>query len=203
MPTPIKKAKRSRRLSSTQKVEACELYMLGTWTIEELATRFNVSRQAMDKMIRREGAVKGSKASISEGAVLSALDRQIQEDAIIHAKRVRETQDESYQISAALTKLIGGAIVKCRTEGRNQSTAFDEYRSLTQAANALVALQKVRERSLGMDKDKPDEDKPLPTLGVQEVTDKQVQEIRNANKVANAFDSALASIDKEMNGKEP
>jgi hypothetical protein len=185
-------------MTASEKAIAVTEWNLGNVTLDVLAKRYGKSVQAIQKMLDREGAVKGSTASVQKEAVTAAIEQVVIDDASLHAQRVRDTHEEHYKLATMVGKLIANTILKARQEGRSQGTAFDDHRALVMAMNGLTLVQKSRERALGIDQAKPEEDKPLPTLGLQEVTDEQVAAIQAANKVTNETDVTIAQLDDEM-----
>jgi transposase-like protein len=199
MPTKTPKAvAKTKLLTPEERRDITDLWEVGEVTIENLCARMGRSSSAIRKFIKDAGIVRGCKKPNAADAVRAAVEQADLADMAVKATRVKETQEENYTLSRTIQKLISLEMRRCHDEKLSQAKGFDSYRSMLVAAQALATSQKIRERALGMDKEGDPADKPLPTLGIHVVSDEQIMEIQQANKVTNPMDEVAAAIDAEM-----
>jgi len=201
MPTKKTKAAepaKSKYFTPEEKRVVTDYWEAGELTLENISARTGRSDSAIRRFIKDAGIVKGCKKQNKADAVRHAVETADVADLALKATRVKETQEENYTLSRTIQKLISIEMSRCHNEKISQAKGFDSYRSMLVAAQALATSQKIRERALGMDKEGDPADKPLPTLGIHVVSDEQIMEIQQANKVTNPMEQVAAAIDAEM-----
>jgi AraC-like DNA-binding protein len=173
-----KPRKNSPRMSARKWAEAEALWEAGEITVNELATKFGLSRQAFQRHFKAHGVVFGSKKVELKKAVSEGVTKAVQEDAQILAARIKETKEEHYKMASGLAKLTWAEILKAKQDSVPVGTAIMNLKALDTAASVLKKTREERYAVLGLDKDAVDEN-DVPELVISELTADQIEALRN------------------------
>lgn len=162
----------SGSLSDADYKKIVDLYERGESTLVDLALKYGISRQALHKRFRNDGVVRGSKAAVveAEREVERFIERRsawIEETRLEGFKALKQVQMIARKIvldKVKATLPVGEADVDLRAIGRLNKILCD---NITTSLNILDAHNHV-------------DDKSLPMLVIEDLTDEEVLEHHKA-----------------------
>lgn len=167
-----------RRLTKIQWAQAEALWASGSATLRDLADKFEISEQAINKHMTNAGIVGGAKAEKTKVKFENRLAKQAAEDAALLAARVRETKDEHYKMAAGIAKLAWSEVLQAKQKGLPMSAIASNLKALDIAATTLAKARIERWACVGLDRDDTLGDDGLPELTISELTAEEIQELR-------------------------
>jgi hypothetical protein len=195
-----------KRMAPRHRREAIELWERGEVTIDDLSKRYNKHPDTFRRLFRENGVEKGSKAKKFEEKVAEKVEKQLSDDAIETANRIKETRDGSYRMLKAIQALVSHEIRKAQEENRSLATTEKTMKALKLSAETVEITRRGRFDILGLNKDDYD-DEEVPDLEVRELTD---EEIRRRMAAAEAemededdLDVVESNIKKGITGGPP
>lgn len=165
----VKDPEESKRLSDADYRIIVDAYERGTESLTDLANRFKITRQALYYRFQRDGVVRGSKTAVVEA------EREVERFMEKRANWIEETRMEGFkalkQVQMIARKVvldqvktpgakIGDVDVDLRAIGRLNKILCD---NITTSLNIL-------------DADKHIDNKDLPMLVVEDLTDEEILE---------------------------
>jgi hypothetical protein len=183
-PTKAAPLKRGyRHLTTSEKAEMVKLWTMGEATLEDLAKKFKKDTSSIARVLKEEGAEKGSGKEALAKRVSEAVEASIVSDATVYAERIKETKEEHYKMASGVAKLAWSIAVKAQRENRAQSTTSGDQKALSLLAHTLKITREERYAVLGLKADDAGEDRPLPDLVVQELSAEDIKEMHRASMV--------------------
>lgn len=167
----------STHVKPGERAEIAALYRTGNYSIEDLCKKTKRSKVTIMRIIKEEGAVKGSAAAKTKEKVTEKIERSILNEAEIIANRVRETKDEHYKMSAAIAKITYKTVADAARANKAMATIVNDLKALKSAAEIIEITRKTRYTTLGINDEKGDDDDELPALMIQELTAEQIEEM--------------------------
>ncbi len=167
------------RLTEKEWVKAEALYETGEMTQEEIAKKFNVHVATVRRRFSKNGIKAGSKAAAIKEKVNDQLGKERAAEIGLLLGRIRETKEEHYKMASGLAKLTWAEVLKAKQDGSPVSVAMNNLKALDTAMSVLKKAREERYAVLGLNGDEGDDDDLLPQLVVQELTEEQVEELRN------------------------
>lgn len=171
--------KKTVRLTPKQWAEAETLWELGDVALADLASKFGISEQAVSQHMKKKGVKRGKRAAEHAKKVSDEVARQALEDAAVAAARIRETKEEHYKMAAGVAKLTWSEVLTAKQSGAPLATITNNLKALEVATNILAKARVERYAVLGLDKDKEIEDDKLPVLEIAELTQDEIEELRD------------------------
>ena len=181
------------RLSDEDWRRITDLYSAGGLTLAEIATRHGVSIRAIQ--IHLDKAKPAVPTPSAPMARLRLLAPSVLTPAT-HAHCITETKASAYADAAALQALLVDALATIKASTDLPATAC--VRACDQAAVALERLHKIRRMALGIGKEDDVAERPLPELPIRELTDREVEAIRNRQEAEDSEYDALLSLPDEQ-----
>lgn len=182
--TPEKKRARIRHLTATEKTEAITLWKSGTVTLEDLCKRFKKDRSTFLRIFRELGVEKGSDAERVGEKVKEAVEKIIVDDAVILAKRIKETKEEHFRYMDGMVKLAWNTILEARQKKLPLATIATDMKALEMGMRIFKIGREEKYTLLGIRPDDENEDKPMPELVVQELTAQDIQDLHERSLMA-------------------
>lgn len=170
-----------RRLTPKEWAKAEAMYESGEYTLEAIATEFGVHALTVQRHMAKEGIEKGSRADEVKRRVVEAMDKEIDEDAEVLKKRIRETKEQHYRLNQAIDLGIQTEIVTAKQEGRSPASTMNNVKALKLMAETLKITRESRYTILGLD-DTNNDTEELPTLEIREMFDEEIAAIREAQE---------------------
>lgn len=181
---PVKKRTRIKHLTEIEKAEAIALWKSGTVTIDDLCKRFKRERSTFLRLFKEAGAEKGETKAETERIVKEAVETVIVDEAMLNAKRVKDTREEHFRYISGIAKLTWNVIVKAQTETRVPATFVTDMKALELAARVFKVCREEKFVILGVRDDDDAEDKPMPDLVVQELSAQDIQRLHEQSLMA-------------------
>lgn len=188
-------AKGSKHLTAPEWAEACELWRSGSVTLNDLAHRFGKAAETFSRKFKAEGIVKGERVAEMQQQVQATVKKQINDDAAILAKRIRDTKEQHYAMAEGLSKLTWNEITQARQNNQPMAVAQNNLKALQTAAQTLKALREERWAILGLDNPDQITDDELPELVISELTQEQIMELQRREEEALAIQGGHLALD--------
>lgn len=189
-----------RQLTPRDWAEIEEKWSLGDTTLEQLSTDYKVSVAHLSRSLAERGVKKGSKAAEVKLAIQEAVHEQHVTDAVEQMRRIEETKDEHYKYAKTLAALAFRLVAKQIQNKQSISAVKDDVKTVREALQALQIARNERWAVLGLDQD-PDTGEESTTLIVQEMTQGDLQAVRDRHKNA-GIDEDVAEVEKMLNEAE-
>lgn len=170
-------------LNSVEQAQAIAFWKSGTMTLEKLSEKYKVNKSTLTRLFKKAGAEKNETKDATTKVAVAAVEEAILNDAAIYTKRVKETKEDHYKISALLTRIISTKVANAQKDGIPHSNIAGDMKSLHVAASALKILREERYATLGISPDDVADDRPLPDLIVQELTVEDIRKMAQDNMV--------------------
>jgi hypothetical protein len=167
------------RLTTRQWAEAEALWARGEVTLTQLSERYGKDVSAFTKHFRKKGLEKGSKAAEVKEKVEAAIDREMVTEAEITAQRVRETKDEHYKMSKALSQMAFSEVLQAKKAGIQLGAIIANLKAIESAMNTVKKGREERYAVLGLDNGEFIDDEQIPVLNVSDLTEEEIFEIQN------------------------
>lgn len=177
-----KRGTKKKALTPRQWGEAEMLYAAGDMSAAALAAKFSVNIRTIVEHMRKKGVKAGAKAAEAAKTAADAVERNLTEEAEILARRIKETRDQHYTMSANLGKLVWAEVLEARQAGVPIATRGANLKSLDIAISALKKVREERFAVLGLDRPDASDPAEIPELVVSELTAEQIEKIRNAQE---------------------
>ena len=171
--------KKPVRLTPKQWAEAETLWELGDVALADLAKKFGITEQAVSQHMKKKGVQRGKRAAEHAKKVSDEVARQALEDAAVAAARIRETKEEHYKMAAGVAKLTWSEVLTAKQNNVPLATITNNLKALEVANNILARSRAERYAVLGLDKDHEPEDDKLPVLEIAELTQDEIEELRD------------------------
>ena len=183
----------SGSLSDADYKKIVDLYERGESTLVDLALKYGISRQALHKRFRNDGVVRGSKAAVveAEREVERFIERRsawIEETRLEGFKALKQVQMIARKIvldKVKATLPVGEADVDLRAIGRLNKILCD----ITTSLNILDAHNHV-------------DDKSLPMLVIEDLTDEEVLEHHKATGALDPDATLEDMLREELDGED-
>lgn len=184
---PKRKRGRGSSLSVRQWLEITGLAKEGI-SPKKIAKLFKVTPATIYRGLKKRGVRVGAYvASAKEIEQNTARDRLVE--------KIRHTREEDYKRTEALQQLVLTTLLKARQDNKPYSTVQDDIRTLNTAIQAIRAGTDNKWRILGLDRENEDADRTLPELPVRELTDIEVEAIRDQQELEDIDDDPDAIDD--------
>lgn len=177
-PAAAPEPKKIEKLSAKEWAKIEALWEEGDTTYADLVKKYGKSVSTFERHFKKRGTVKGAARDARKKKAEEQLASKAIDDGTVLAARIKETKEEHYKISAALTRLTWNEILSAKNEARAFSTALNNLKALDAAASVLKKTREERFAVLGLDRNdtvNPDE---IPELVISELTADQVEQLR-------------------------
>lgn len=176
--------KRVPKLTESDKAEAIALWKAGAVTLKDLSKKFGRTTQTFITLFKTTGSVKGSTAVEVAKRITEEVEKAVINDAAIYAKRIKDTKEETYNTSTAISKMVTATLVRARTEGIPYGNVINDLKSFKVAAETLKITREERYIVLGITGADDNADRPLPDLMIQELNALDIEELSRQNRVS-------------------
>lgn len=177
-PIGTKGGKGKSGLTSRQVAQIEAMWTSGDYSAEQIGKKFDRTGKSIMNIMKARGAKKGERSEMLSDRVREKMEEKIVTEATIISDRIRETKEEHYKMTAAITKLAWREVAKAEKEGRSFATITGSMKGLSLAMGILEKARMERYAILGLDAEK-DDDGDIPELVINELTQDQIEELRN------------------------
>jgi AcrR family transcriptional regulator len=170
-----------KRLTAAQWTEICTLWELGEVKIDELAKRFDVSRQSIMRHFKKNGIVRNSRKSdvrtaIVAGVASATTSAVIANFADKRKQRIEDTREAHYQAADYLSRLTNKLITDALRASKPVSSIKEDIKALRMAS--AIQEQSFRIRIDVLNADQEIDENELPTLTIEDLTDEDIASIQ-------------------------
>jgi hypothetical protein len=188
--------RRYKKLTPTQRAEAIALWKQGDVTMDELVDRYGCTEAALRRLFMVEKVKKGEGAREVEAKRIAVMQEAMQLEPGVHAQRVYETKDETYQVLRSLRKLVIGTLIEAKRAGKPLGAVQNDMKAIREAAAAVKICREEAFAVLGIREGEGTEE-ALPELHITGLDDEQIEQLR-----AEDFSTGLSDMGDE-DGAEP
>lgn len=171
----------NRRLNPAQKRKIKKLWESGEFTLEQIGEEVGVTKVTVHRYVSKNNIVKGSAAEDYQRQVEEEMEARARQEAEELHKKVVETKSYLYRMQKAIDDQMAHEIVSAIKEKRSISSAIPAIKAAKIASDALKSSRENRWAILGLDKEQ-DLGDDLPTLAIEELSEEEMEEIRNAQE---------------------
>lgn len=175
--------KPSARLTEPEKAEAIALWQAGAVTLEDLATKFNKTTQTFHVLFKNAGIIKGSASAEAAVAIKAKVEETVLGEAAVYAQRIKDTKEQHYKAIDLIGKLMSATVINAKKNNIPFANIGGDLKSLKLAAEGLKIVRDEKYVLLDLVNNDDLNDRPLPTLNVQELSIKDIEEMARANRV--------------------
>lgn len=165
-------------------------------TVEAIAAHFKKSPSTIQKLFKRLGVKKGSKAHETAEKIEKKMDEEILTDTIIRTRRIKETREDTYRMSVMLTKLSMSEIVEAKKRGESVAQYTNSQKVYQIAMQTVKMGQEVRNLSLGIKDGEDPADENLPDLLLSELTPEEILAIQSNSAQQDMVDDIVVDAEK-------
>jgi predicted DNA-binding protein YlxM (UPF0122 family) len=154
-------------------------------TMRELAEQFGVPEPAVQDHLKHKRIRKGQAIEEYNRKLQEELDKKVQQEAKVLADRIAETREDHYKMASGIAKLTWAEIIKAKADGIPWAAAKSNLQGLEAAMKVLKLAREERFAVLGLDRPgADDETEDVPELLVNELTQEQMDEMRQRGEQA-------------------
>lgn len=159
---------RIRRLLEREWLEIVSLAKEGM-SVLKIAKIYDVHHTVIYRGLKKRGVRIGS-------LIAEASEEELERSREETVRRIKETKDTDYRFTEALQKKIMKTVIDA---GSTPSKALDDIKALKIAIDGIRSGTNNKWRLLGLDRENEHADAVLPELPIREMTQNEVELIRN------------------------
>jgi len=153
------------------------LWEIGDSTLAELSNKFGVRVDTIQKRLKKEGSVKGSRAHEAIKNASEASEEELARQAVEVVKRIHETKNNHYVWNEAIGKMVMAELVEAKQLKQSVSMKDANLGALAKAAKTLEIIRKERYALLGLDKEDGDPE-DMDELIISELDDEMIKRMQ-------------------------
>jgi hypothetical protein len=188
----------SKGLTVTQKAEAVAMWRAGECTLEDLAKKFKKRPETFSRLFKKVGAKKGEAAAEIAKKMAEKAEARALSSVEEHLAKIAATKDEYFKMSSGIAKLAWAEIVRARQAGLDLAGLKETMQTLKLAGEIIGTSRKELYDLLSVEEaDKNKDMEELPELTVRELTQGEVNELRDQSDDSLALDADPGMLDEE------
>lgn len=164
-----------KKLSETEWLQIANLVEQGE-PVNKVAKLYDVHPSVVYRTLKKKGVRFGNNAKEAAEEVA----RQEREKLV---QKIKETKEQDYKYTSALQQMVMTTIVEARKGLKTPAAVFDDIKALKTAIDAITKGTDNKWRILGLDAENANADEELPELPIREMTDAEVQAIRDKQEM--------------------
>jgi len=168
-----------RKLTVSQRAEAAALWRTGSFTLEDLSKKFKKRPEAISRMLKAMGALKGEGALEAAKKIADTIEARTLTSAEETMKKIAATKDEHFRMSRGLAALAWSELVRARNEKLDIAQFKDLMMTLKLAGDVIGNARKELFEILNVERyDKEQDFDDLPELTVRELTGGEISQLQ-------------------------
>lgn len=168
-----------RKLTVSQRAEAAALWRTGTVTLEDLGKKFKKRPEAISRILKAMGAVKGEGATEAAKKIADEIESKTLSSVAETIKKIHTTKDEHYRMSRGLAQIAWSEIVRAKQAKVPLESLKDLMMTLKLAGEVIGSSRKEIFATLNVEKhDKSFESEDLPELMIRELTGGEILQLQ-------------------------
>lgn len=178
------------RFSPNEWLEIVSLAENGA-SIQKIAETFKCHPSVIYRGLKKKGVQLGSNAQKASEEVA-----RLERETLI--SRIKETKDNNFKWVSALQARVVQTVIQAERAGKPLGMVKDDIKALKDAIDAVGSGQKTIWNILNIDKENADLDRVLPELPIRELTEQEVEQIRDRQAMeAMEMDILGGDLDEE------
>lgn len=170
----------AKSLTVRQKAEAAALWRSGSVTLEDLSKKYGKRTETFSRLFKRMGIEKGSGAAAAVKKAEEAITARVVSDIEETMKRISNVKESHFRMSQALAVMAFRDIQQAKAAGLDIGKLRDVMSVYKMAGEIVGNSRKELYEILDVAKhDKEKEDDDLPDLTVRELTQGEVDQLRD------------------------
>lgn len=179
-PKPSGRKPGAKSLTVRQKAEAAALWRSGSVTLEDLSKKYGKRTETFSRLFKRMGIEKGSGAAAAVKKAEEAITARVVSDIEETFKRISTVKESHFRMSQALAVMAFKDIQQAKAAGLDIGKLRDVMSVYKMAGEIVGNSRKELYEILDVAKhDKEKEDDDLPDLTVRELTQGEVDQLRD------------------------
>lgn len=174
----MKERKKYVRLKPETWAEIDALWQSGSYTLEELAERFEMTIRGLQFHFKKSGAVKGA---LAESIVSAARDAVIRSEIGDYEARLAKSlsaRAEAFEDASRIQAILRDQLSTLVDDPANAFKAFSTIKYLNTAIQTLERVQCVKTSALAVE---PRESDELPVIEFRDLTEADLEAIQQSN----------------------
>lgn len=173
-----------RQMKPKEWAEAEALWESGNVTLAELSKRFGKVEETFSRYFASHGIKKGSKQAQTSEMVKEEVVKSMVDDAKVLSTRIRETKEEHYKMTSAITKLVMNEVLSAKNSGMPYEAKGNNIKALKDAMSVIKMAREERWAILGLDDPDSINEDELPELMISEMTAQQIADMHRKQEQA-------------------
>lgn len=170
----------AKSLTTRQKAEAAALWRSGSVTLEDLSKKYGKRSETFSRLFKRMGIEKGSGAAAAVKKAEEAITARVVSDIEETMKRIGAVKESHFRMSQALAVMAFRDIQQAKVAGLDIGKLRDVMAVYKMAGEVIGNSRKELYDILNVEKhDKEVEGDDLPDLTVRELTQGEVDQLRD------------------------
>lgn len=169
----------SRKLTIAQKAEIAALYRTGSFTIADLATKFDKNPATIALVIKQMGVTKGEAAEIAAKKMVDAIEERVISETEETLRKIAETKRKHFAWQSGLAALAIRKLTAADNAGVDIASLKDLMATLKMAGDVVGGARKELFAILNVERHEQERTtEELPELTVRELTSSEITQLQ-------------------------
>lgn len=185
VPVPAEQADaddRSKRLTPREYARAKTMWISGDYSLQEISDQVGVGITSLSRRFKRDGLKKGADADKVSAAVKKAIERSSAAQAEELASTAHDIKMQALKALKLFNQKAYADVAQSIQKNTKLAEVLNDLKALKVASEIVSTNYGTGARILGLDKDLNPDD-VLPELQIQLMTENDVQELREAQRL--------------------
>ncbi|GJD31901.1 hypothetical protein PMNALOAF_3165 [Methylobacterium adhaesivum] len=193
--------RRYTRLNEAEWAEAEAVWASGAASLPELSHRFGTSERGLQARFARRGIEKGQAAKALAAQVVARVAEEQAAQVGTLAERATTIREATYAHAVKVEGMIVARLDAAAADPAQTFAAAAAIKMLTNAASALERLHSLKRSALGISDDDVNDDE-IPVLVIRDMTDTEIEDMRNKQDEEDALNGSFIDIRPDMSSQE-
>jgi hypothetical protein len=149
-------------------------------SLHELSKEFGVPLNILASRFNSRGIKKSESIEAYDRKVQEEIDKKAKADVKLIVERIKETREEHYRISSNMAKLAWGSVIEAKQTGKPFQALKNDLDALEKAMRIIKMSREERFAVLGVGQEGEENLETLPELLVSELSEQDIEQLRNA-----------------------
>ena len=170
----------SRKLTIAQKAEIAALYRTGSFTIADLATKFDKNPATIALVIKQMGVTKGEAAEIAAKKMVDAIEERVISETEETMRKIADTKRKHFAWQSGLAALAVRKLNAADAAGVDIASLKDLMATIKLAGDVVGGARKELFAILNVERhDQERTTEELPELTVRELTSTEITQLQS------------------------
>lgn len=199
--TVMSEKRRYTRLNEAEWAEAEAAWASGAVSLPELSHRFGTTERGLQARFARRGIEKGEAAKALAAQVIARVAEEQVSQVSTLAERAATIREVTYANAAKVERAIMDRLDAAAADPAQTFAAAAAIKMLTNAASALERLHSLKRSALGISDDDVNDDE-IPVLVIRDMTDREIEDMRNKQDEEDALSGSFIDIHHDMSSQQ-